>query len=174
MTPHEVTIRTHIVPGDLGLIIHRHGVLYRQEYDYGVEFEMYVAAGLHEFHRNYDPALDRVWIAEHNQSIIGFLLLMHRGNMTAQLRYFYLEPGYRGMGLGRLLMDLFMDFLKAARYRSAYLWTTHELKAAASLYTRAGFILTEQKETTSFGKLLTEQRYEVILPGPPIPASTRP
>jgi ribosomal protein S18 acetylase RimI-like enzyme len=170
MDPHEVTIRNHIVPGDLGFIIHRHGILYRKEYNYGLAFEMYVADGLHEFYINYDPALDRVWIAEHKQSIVGFLLLMHRGNMTGQLRYFYLEPAYRGMGFGRLLMDLFMHFLKAAGYRSAYLWTTHELKSAASLYKRAGFILAEQKETTSFGKLLIEQRYEVTLPQEPNPA----
>jgi hypothetical protein len=56
-----------------------------------------------------------------------------------------------------------MDFLKACGYRSAYLWTTDELAAAAHLYTRAGFTLTEEKESTSFGKPLTERRYDLLL-----------
>ena len=32
---------------------------------------------------------------------------------------------------------------------------------AAALYTRYGFVLTEEKESTAFGKKLKEQRYEL-------------
>jgi len=158
----EISIRTFIKPGDLGYIIYRHGKLYGDEYNYSVAFETYVGAGLHEFYTNYNADIDRVWICEHHDRIIGFVLLMHRANKTAQLRYFYLEPAYRGIGLGKKMMDLFMEFYKKSGYLSAYLWTTDELTAAASLYTRHGFKLTESKDSTAFGKPLKEQRYDLI------------
>lgn len=159
----NVTIRTHLKPGDLGYVTYRHGILYGEEYNYGISFETYVGAGMYEFYKNYHPARDRVWIAEHNNRIIGFVLLMHRENNTAQLRYFYVEPEYRGIGLGKKLLQLYMDFLKEKGYQSSYLWTTHELQTAASLYTRYGFKLTEERDSTAFEKPLKEQRYDLVI-----------
>jgi peptidyl-dipeptidase Dcp len=85
---------------------------------------------------------------------------MNRGH-AAQLRYFLLEPEYRGIGLGRKLMKLYMDFLKECKYQSSYLWTTHELYSAAHLYKFHGFRLVEEKESTAFGKTLKENKYEL-------------
>jgi peptidyl-dipeptidase Dcp len=158
----EINIRTDLQSGDIGNIIYLHGKLYKSEYNYGIEFETYVALGLHEFFHQYNPLKDRVWIAEHKNKIVGFLLLMHRENNSAQLRYFLVEPEYRGLGLGRKLMNLFMEFLRDTDYQSAYLWTTHELTTAASLYIKHGFKLTEEKITNSFGKTLKEQRYDLF------------
>jgi GNAT superfamily N-acetyltransferase len=163
MNLNDLTIRTDLRPGDLGYVVYRHGVLYNREYDYGVSFEMYVAEGLAEFYRNYDPELDGVWICGHGDVTVGFLLLMHRDREVAQLRYFYLEPEYRGMGLGKRLMKLFMEFLVSRNYRTSYLWTTSELDAAASLYMRYGFKLTMEKKSTVFGKPLLEQRYDLMI-----------
>jgi peptidyl-dipeptidase Dcp len=157
----DITIRTEPKPGDIGYVIYLHGHLYKKEYNYGIEFESYVAAGLHEFYSQYNPLKDRVWICEHNDRIIGFLLLMHRDKNTAQLRYFLLESGYRGIGLGKKLMELYMEFYHSCGYQSSYLWTTNELPAAASLYTRHGFQLTYEKESTAFGKEVKEQRYDL-------------
>jgi ribosomal protein S18 acetylase RimI-like enzyme len=159
----EISIRTEMRPGDLGYVVHRHGKLYGEEYDFGIAFETYVGAGLHEFYTNYDPERDRVWICEHAEKIVGFLLLMHRENNTAQLRYFYLEPAYRGVGLGKKLMQLYMEFLVSRGYQSSYLLTTHELHTAAALYMRHGFMLTEEKESAAFGRTLKEQRYDLVL-----------
>ncbi|HEV2355086.1 MAG TPA: GNAT family N-acetyltransferase [Puia sp.] len=155
-----MTVRTELRPGDLGYVMRRHGILYAREYGYGIAFEAYVGEGLAEFYRNYDCEADRVWVCEDGKRIVGFLLLMHRGKGVAQLRYFYLEPEYRGLGLGNTLMQQFMDFMASRNYRRAYLWTTHELVAAASLYARHGFRLTEEKESLAFGKPLLEQRYD--------------
>ncbi len=162
LKPDDVTIRTELLAGDIGYVTYMHGYLYRKEYNYGIEFETYVAAGLNEFYRNYDSNKDRVWVCEHNNKIVGFLLLMHRGK-AAQLRYFILEPAYRGIGLGNKLMELFLDFLKECNYESAYLWTTKELYAAAHLYTKYGFKLTEEKESEDFGKSVAEQRYDLVV-----------
>ena len=160
LTYKNIAIRTELKPGDLGYVVYRHGKLYAEENNYGIAFEAYVAAGLAEFYRLYNAEKDRVWVCEDNNKIVGFLLLMHRGDRGAQLRYFYLEPEYRGIGLGKELMRLFMDFLQAKDYKSAYLWTTSEQIAAATLYERYGFKLTEEKESDAFGKSLIEQRFD--------------
>ena len=158
----DILIRTELRPGDIGRVIHMHGDLYGREYNYGIQFETYVAKGLCEFYEKYDPQRSRVWICEHNNKMVGFLLLVDRGQ-AAQLRYFLIEPAYRGIGLGSRLMKEYMDFLRECGYKKSYLWTTHELSTAASIYKRVGFQLTEEKETTSFGKPLREQRYDLIL-----------
>ena len=158
----DIRIRTGLLPGDIGYIIYMHGHLYQKEYGYGIQFDIYVAMGLIEFFKNYDSNKDRVWICEHNNKIIGSLLLVHRDE-TAQLRYFILDPEYRGIGLGKKLMNLYMDFLKDRNYKSSFLWTTHELSTAANLYTRYGFRLTEEKNSDSFGKSIIEQRYDLFL-----------
>src|SRR6202008_5117159 len=87
----DVKVRNDFRPGDLGYVIHWHGRLYGIEYDYGVAFEMYVAQGMSEFYQQYDPNKDRVWICEHGERMVGFLLLMHREEKAAQLRYFLID-----------------------------------------------------------------------------------
>jgi peptidyl-dipeptidase Dcp len=119
--------------------------------------------GLYEFYENYNPQLDRVWVAEHQNKIVGFLLLMAREKNIAQLRYFILDPHYRGIGLGKKLAGLYMDYLDEKNFKSSYLLTTHELFAAAHIYKKIGFVLTEETESTSFGKPLKEQRYDLIV-----------
>jgi ribosomal protein S18 acetylase RimI-like enzyme len=161
ITPDSVTIRHYLKPGDLGQVLWLHGDVYSKEYQYGLSFESYVAAGLHEFYSNYRADLDRVWVCEYNETMVGFMLLMHRENKAAQLRYFILKPEFRGIGLGKKMMTQFMDFLKEKNYATAYLWTTHELPAAASLYKRYGFKLTQEKESITFGKPVIEQRYDL-------------
>jgi GNAT superfamily N-acetyltransferase len=166
----EIAIRTELRPGDIGYVTYLHGALYSREYGYGLQFESYVAKGLCEFYETYNPERNRIWACEHKRSspadndrMIGFLLLMDRG-AAAQLRYFLIEPEYRGIGLGAKLLNMYMEFLKQCGYKSSYLWTTHELDTAAFLYKRLGFHLTEEKASTSFGKRLIEQRYELMLP----------
>ncbi len=153
----NVSIRTELRSGDIGYVTYLHGALYHREYNYGLQFETYVAKGLCEFYEKYNPERNRIWACEHDSRIIGFLLLMDRGR-AAQLRYFLIEPEYRGIGLGSKLLNLYLDFLRDCGYRVSYLWTTHELTTAAFLYKRLGFKLTEEKESTSFGKPMREQR----------------
>jgi len=162
----EIIIRTTLRPGDIGYVTFMHGLLYQKEYNYDVSCEVYIAQGFCEFYKNYDPQKDCVWIAEHNNKIVGFLLLMHREDNAAQLRYFILDPAYRGIGLGKKLANLYMDSLKEKGYKTSYLWTTNELFAAAHIYKKMGFVLTEEIDSTAFGKPLKEQRYDLtVKPG---------
>lgn len=159
----DITIRTQLRPGDIGFVTYLHGTLYSKEYGYGLVFESYVAKGLHEFVANHNPQKDGVWVCEHDGRIIGFLLLMDRKNDSAQLRFFIMRPEYRGIGLGKKLMDEFITLLKTNGYKHVYLWTTHEQQTAAFLYLKRGFRLTEEKDSVSFGKALKEQRYDLFI-----------
>lgn len=158
-----VTVRTDLRPGDLGYVIHLHGRLYKEEQNFGVGFEAYVAQGLAELYRQYDPEKDRVWVCEQGNAIVGFLALMHRDEQTAQLRYFLLQPECRGVGLGKRLMEDFMGYLREKGYRHCYLWTTSEQQTAIALYKRYGFVFVDEKGSSTFGKQLVEQKYELNL-----------
>lgn len=159
----NISIRTGLKSGDLGYVIYRHGEIYSKENGYGLSFEAYVAKGLAEFYFAYNVEKDCVWICEDEGKIVGFLALVHKDEIIAQLRYFYLEPDYRGIGLGNKLMQLFMGFFKEKHYKKAFLWTTNEQIAAAKLYERYGFELTEEKESDAFGKSLIEQKFDLNL-----------
>lgn len=160
ITLSDIEIRHDLRPGDLGYLTWLHGTIYHRENGYSLAIESYVAGGLHEFYTRYDPARDRVWVCEHEGKMIGFMLLMHRDHNAAQLRYFILQPDYRGIGLGKHLMEQFMAFLIEKNYDSAYLWTTNEQEQASALYRRHGFELVEEVPSTAFGKALTEQKFE--------------
>jgi peptidyl-dipeptidase Dcp len=158
----DIQIRTELRPGDLGFIAYLHGLLYAEELGYGLSFEAYVLGGLQEFAKQYDSKKDRVWVCLHKEKIIGFLVAFHRNDIV-QFRYFIFLPEYRGIGLGKRLMDEFMGYMKESRCNKAYLWTTNEQQTAISLYTRYGFKQTEEKQSYEFGKTLTELRYDLEL-----------
>ncbi|HMJ70740.1 MAG TPA: GNAT family N-acetyltransferase [Cyclobacteriaceae bacterium] len=159
----DILIRTELMPGDLGYVIHLHGKLYKKEYNYGLHFESYVASGLHEFYESMASSRSCAWVCENKGKVVGFVALMDRGEQ-AQLRYFIIDPPYRGVGLGGKLMELYIDYLKRKGFKGSYLLTTKELPAAAHLYTGAGFQLKEEKPAHHpFGKDVIEQRYELEL-----------
>jgi peptidyl-dipeptidase Dcp len=136
--------------------------LFKQEYNYGLDFEAYVAESVCEFYKQYNEATNRFWHAVDEGKMVASLALMNRGK-SAQLRYFLILPQYRGQGLGKKMMDLFMAFLHQCHYQSCYLFTTHDQLLAAHVYRSYGFKLTEEKESTAFGKPVREQRYELFL-----------
>ena len=155
-------IRDRFEVGDVGALARLHGELYASEYGYGVPFEAYCARGIAEIALAFDAAHDRVWLCDDDGgALAGSLILLHRGEGCAQLRFFLLAPALRGQGLGKRLMAEYMAALAAFGYTRSYLWTTDDLDAAASLYLRHGFALTESARSTRFGKPLVEQRYEL-------------
>jgi ribosomal protein S18 acetylase RimI-like enzyme len=161
ITLSDIQIRNTLLPGDLGYIAYIHGDLYAKECGYGLSFETYVMEGLSAFARDYDVAKDKIWICEHNGKMTGCLVAQHRSEQV-QLRYFIFLPEYRGIGLGKYLMQEFVNFMQEKGITQAYLWTTSDQHAAIALYTRYGFILSEEKPSNMFGKPILERRYDLI------------
>jgi len=158
----KIDIRNKLELGDIGFVIQAHSELYGTEYNYSYLFEQYVVKSLMTSLMQEKPNRNRAWVCEHQGNKIGFLFLADHGE-SAQLRYFFLYPEFRGIGLGRKLMNLFMTYLKAQEFKSCFLWTTNEQEMARSLYLKYGFALVEEKASTEFGKSLFEQKYVLNL-----------
>jgi ribosomal protein S18 acetylase RimI-like enzyme len=158
-----ITLHHALQPGDIGGVIKLHGSQYFEEFNYDPDFESYVAKGMVEFHERFDEKLDAVWTYKDDETIAGFVLLMHRRHSEAQLRFFIIHSAYRNKGLGTELLRQLIEKARELQYKRIYLWTTHEQQQAIALYIRLGFALTEVKESYLFGKKLNEQRYDLIL-----------
>src|SRR5215469_8736512 len=62
--------------GDMGWIVHRHGVLYAQEYGWNERFEALVAEIAAKFIQHYDSRREHCWIAERDGEILGCVFLV--------------------------------------------------------------------------------------------------
>jgi ribosomal protein S18 acetylase RimI-like enzyme len=156
-------IRTNIQPGDIGHIIYLHSTFYAEEHNLDHTFEGYVASGLGEFAKAFDDRKDCLWVAEDEGHIVGSIAIAGHNHLTAQLRWFLVAPQARGCGLGGRLLQSTLDFCRERGFKSIFLWTLSDLKAAAHLYQRAGFVRTEQKTHEIWGAVRTEERYDLIL-----------
>ncbi len=156
------SIRSHR-PGDIGYIIHRHGVLYAQEYGFNELFDAYVANGMGKFIENFNPAREHLWIAEINGTIVGSVAIVHAHDNTAQLRWLIVDPSARRKGIAKKLIEEALIFVRQKGYSNVILWTIDYLHAARSLYSDAGFTLAETKESHVWGKVLNEEKWELTL-----------
>lgn len=155
-----VTIRTYR-PGDAGYIAYRHGVLYRQEYGFDKVFEQYVITSLQDFLSGQQGG--NIWIAEADGQPVGCIGIVGCSRDMAQLRWFLIEPEFRGTGLGSKLLTAAMDYCRQQQYKKVFLWTFQGLNSARHLYRKFGFLPTEEKPNTTWSTPLTEERWDIKL-----------
>ncbi|MBL8589705.1 MAG: GNAT family N-acetyltransferase [Methylobacteriaceae bacterium] len=154
-----VTLRTHRI-GDVGWVIHRHAILYAQDYGWNGEFEAMVAGIGAQFIRDFDPAREVCWIAEIDGRIVGSAFVVRQDDEVAKLRLVYVEPSARGQGVGRQLVRAAIGFAREKGYRRMTLWTNDILHAARRIYETEGFSLVAEERHHSFGVDLVGQNWE--------------
>jgi GNAT superfamily N-acetyltransferase/chorismate mutase len=151
-------------PGDMGWVVHRHGLLYASEYGFGSRFEALVAGIVASYLRGHDPQAERVWIAELDGRPAGSVACVRHGERTASLRLLLLEPDARGLGIGSRLVAECIAFARNAGYDELVLTTADILDQARLVYQKAGFRPTgRQRRHHDFGPCLTEEEWSLPL-----------
>jgi DNA-binding MarR family transcriptional regulator/N-acetylglutamate synthase-like GNAT family acetyltransferase len=150
--------------GDFGWIVSRHAELYAKEYGWTEPFEGLCAQIVADFVNNFDPKLERCWVAEINGANVGCVMLVKDDQPgVARLRLLLVDPKGRGLGLGARLVDECVSFARAAGYKKITLWTHSILTAARHVYEKAGFTLSSSEPRHSWGNDVVAEFWDLDL-----------
>ena len=165
MTP-GLEIRRELRPGDYGAIIHHHGRTYAREYGVDESFEAMVAASVTRAAMRGWPGgqRDGIWIVERDGDLAGSVALTDEEEDVGALRWFVLDAGLRGRGLGRKLVSELLEKARAVGFERVRLETFSELRAAAHIYRSHGFEVMREETGPRWGRdSITYQYYELEL-----------
>ena len=123
---------TGYIPGAIGRIVELHASYYSRHWGFGLYFESKVALDLAEFLNRLNDSRDGFWVAVANHKIIGSIAIdgIKAGSDGAHLRWFILDPEYRGYGYGNVLLKEAIGFCRGRNIHRVYLWTFEGLDAA--------------------------------------------
>ncbi|MBT9263359.1 helix-turn-helix domain-containing GNAT family N-acetyltransferase [Pseudomonas sp. MG-9] len=153
-------------PGLIGRVAQMHADYYSQHAGFGAVFESRVASGVAEFVGRLDQPCNQIWVATLNERIVGSIAIdgQDLGNHQAHLRWFILDDGCRGSGVGRQLLSAAVTFCDQQGFAAIQLWTFKGLDAARRLYEASGFELSKEEQGSQWGTLVTEQQFTRIYP----------
>jgi len=138
-----------------------HAAVYIKEYGLNPIFERSTLPSLLGFLES--RSAGNIWVAESANRIVGFIGIVGTDSETAQLRWFLVDPEFRGMGLGRKLMTLAMNYCREEGFKHVFLWTFNELEIARHLYQTFGFSLTEKVPRENWKQGLVDERWDLAL-----------
>jgi GNAT superfamily N-acetyltransferase len=89
-----------------------------------------------------DPAATyaALWVAVDGDRVIGSVALRDLGEGAVELKRMYLRPAARGLGLGKQLLALALDWSRGHGYQRIRLDTSERMVAAQRLYEAHGFV----------------------------------
>lgn len=160
--PHEAVIMHQgYAPGLIGRVAEMHASYYSKHSGFGSHFEVLVAGGMAEFIPRLESPKNAVWYATKRGMIVGSVTIDGEdlGDNIAHLRWFIVDDGLRGAGLGRRLMQEVVDFCDKQKFDEIHLWTFQGLDAARKLYEAFGFVLVEEQAGSQWGKEVIEQKF---------------
>lgn len=160
-TPSAVEINTGYRPGIIGRVAEMHAAFYSRHSGFGQFFESKVASGVAEFAGRLNEPCNEIWSVTQNDRIVGSIAIdgQDLGNNEAHLRWFILDDGCRGGGVGRQLLSAAVDFCERQGFAAIQLWTFKGLDAARRLYESVGFELANEEPGSQWGSKVIEQRF---------------
>jgi ribosomal protein S18 acetylase RimI-like enzyme len=154
--------RRRLRPGDIASLVRLHADVYAREYRLDASFEAMVAGAIaRAVERGWPERSGALWLVEDAGAVVGGVALTDEGGGVARLRWFVLDPAYRGAGLGRRLLSELAAFAERRRFERVWLETFSELQAAARLYRELGFERVHAAPGTMGGRTVLIERYEL-------------
>lgn len=160
--PHEAVIMQQgYAPGLIGRVAEMHANYYSKHSGFGAHFEVLVAGGMAEFIPRLENPKNATWYATKRGAIVGSVTIDGEdlGNNIAHLRWFIVDDGLRGAGLGRRFIQAAVDFCDEQKFDETHLWTFQGLDAARKLYEAFGFVLAEEQAGNQWGEEVIEQKF---------------
>ena len=148
-------------PGAVGAVVRMHGEYYAKHWGFGPVFECRVARGLADIVERADAARDGFWIADDGTGIVGSVAIDGHaaGDEGARLRFFLVDEGRQGRGIGQRLLDEALAFCDRGGRPRVFLWTFAGLDTARALYESRGFRLVDEHADTQWGTPVREQKF---------------
>ncbi len=85
-----------------------------------------------------------IWLAQAGEHAIGCVALRPLPGGIGEVKRMYVDPAWRGNGVGRVLMETLIARARALGYHHLRLGTLSEMSAARSLYASLGFVPIER------------------------------
>lgn len=156
---------TGYYPGVVGKVTELHAVHYFENWGFDVSFETQVGRELSEFLIAVQSDRDGFWAADVDGSFAGAVAIDGHLRETegARLRWFIVQPGLQGRGVGWELLATALRFCRDVGHERVFLWTFKGLDSARRLYEKAGFVMAEEHEVRQWGSIIHEQKFELLL-----------
>ena len=92
-----------------------------------------------------DQQLGSIWIIRSNSRDVGYVVLtlchsMTLGGLVAVVDDFFIQPGFRGAGLGKAAMAEVRSYCATQGIRAIHVETGRDNPVALAVYRRAGFV----------------------------------
>ena len=153
--------------GDYGWAVERHGALYATERGFDETFEETSRRSSRTTRARTTPSARRSGSPRRMGRRVGCVACVRRptddGVETAQLRILLVDPSARGMGVGRRLVEEWMEFARKAGYARMMLYTVDGLSGGPSDLSGMGFEIVHQEAVEMWGHHLVEQEWRLEL-----------
>lgn len=154
-------IETGFTADVISRCVDMHSGFYARAHGFGKVFTDGVTQGLMEFCSRLEKPCNQVWRAVDGERIVGTIFIDGEdlGPGLGHLRWFIVEDGLQGQGLGKQLMTAAMAFCDTQKFTETHLRTFRGLDAARALYDRHGFKLADEQPGSQWGKEVMVQHF---------------
>ncbi|WDP88530.1 MAG: GNAT family N-acetyltransferase [Desulfobacter sp.] len=150
-------------PGDMGWIISQHGLVYSNEFNFDLSFEVDIAGKAVSLCKKKDP-FTRIWIKEVDGEKAGSIAISKLGEGLAFINFLMVLNRYRGRGIARQLMAFALNYAEGNGFERVRLETYSCLKAARRIYSGLGFQMSDPiRKLNKYGQRFDQEFWELAL-----------